>query len=786
MERLLEVGLGNAVAAALLAPVAAAIGALSGRRPSWAHGLWLLVLLRLVMPPLWAVPVGGVGPTPRPAAVPASARPEPVFEARPTRPSTVGVAPDPGALAPLPGWPVSVHRPRSLLADPPASAPGAAVAPGPPPWRSLALGVWLVGTAAWSALAARRIARFGRALRGATPASAELRGHVAGLAGQVGLRRVPEVALVEGHVGPMVWAFVGRPRLIVPAALWATLDTPARDALLLHELAHLKRGDHRVRLLELLATGLYWWHPALWWARRGLHRAEERCVDALVVATRPGSARAYASALLDVVDFLSTGRAASSPPLAVGMGRARHRHLEGRIAMIMRDEAPRRPSRLGALGLLGLGVLLLPWSPTAARQAAQEEPKKAATIGRAAAGPGDGPLGAVDARIKLAEAERDRVRTLRAQMSISQIEVDRAEGALSVLRQARAEVLGARAEEVERAREAVELLEVQLEVKRGEVEAAEARGEATKAEVDLFGRISQKSPASVSISERQKADADHRASLAEIVIRKAELRGAELQIKHARRQLARLEPVPSKRAANLHKIALALQHYADAHDGRFPPTAILDKSGRPLLSWRVAILPYLDEPGAKELFGRFKLDEPWDTAHNQGLLKARPASYGSDSPGDGPVATNFFAVYGDRTAWGATTPDITDGISNTLLVVEGRGGAFWTRPTEMTDPGPDVGRAVESLLGPDPLIAMADGTVRHLRPTTPLAILHSLTTRAGGEIIDQSIYEPLAETSVAVEERGDDASARRLAEVEAKLDRLLKKVEGATGAGGKP
>ena len=52
MERLLEVGLGNAVAAALLAPVAAAIGALSGRRPSWAHGLWLLVLLPLVMPPL--------------------------------------------------------------------------------------------------------------------------------------------------------------------------------------------------------------------------------------------------------------------------------------------------------------------------------------------------------------------------------------------------------------------------------------------------------------------------------------------------------------------------------------------------------------------------------------------------------------------------------------------------------------------------------------------------------------------------------------------------------------
>src|SRR5205085_2360482 len=82
----------------------------------------------------------------------------------------------------------------------------------------------------------------------------------------------------------------GRPRVLLPAALWARLSEAQRDALLLHELAHLRRGDHWVRRLELAVLGLYWWLPTVWWARREIQRAEEECCDAWVVWASPRSA----------------------------------------------------------------------------------------------------------------------------------------------------------------------------------------------------------------------------------------------------------------------------------------------------------------------------------------------------------------------------------------------------------------------------------------------------------------------------------------------------------------
>src|SRR5205823_4185796 len=118
-----------------------------------------------------------------------------------------------------------------------------------------------------------------------------------------------------------------------------------------HELAHLRRGDHWVRWLELLATAAYWWHPVVWWARRGLRTAEEQCCDAWVVWALPAARRAYADVLVDAVDFLSEARPAL-PPLASGVGEVRQ--LRRRLVMIMRGGVPRRLSRLGLMvGLAG-------------------------------------------------------------------------------------------------------------------------------------------------------------------------------------------------------------------------------------------------------------------------------------------------------------------------------------------------------------------------------------------------------------------------------------------------
>src|SRR5690606_32539621 len=123
-----------------------------------------------------------------------------------------------------------------------------------------------------------------------------------------------------------------------------------------------RRGDHAVRYLELLARGLYWWCPLVWWACRELHQAEEECCDAWGVWALPESPRAYADALLTTVDFLSRARPVL-PPAASGLGRVYH--LRRRLTMILRGGTSRKVSWAGLLTVLGLGLLLVPLSPAA-------------------------------------------------------------------------------------------------------------------------------------------------------------------------------------------------------------------------------------------------------------------------------------------------------------------------------------------------------------------------------------------------------------------------------------
>src|SRR5262249_55165372 len=169
-----------------------------------------------------------------------------------------------------------------------------------------------------------------------------------------------------------LWAFCGSPRLLLPAALWERLGDEQRETLLAHELAHLRRGDHRVRWLELLVLTLYWWHPVVWWALRELREAEEQCCDAWVVGAVPGSGPAYAAALVETIAFLSQPR----PPLPVGASAAgRVRLLKRRLTMIVRGNTPRALTWAGSAAVLGLGLLLLPLVPIWA-QPRPEEPKE--------------------------------------------------------------------------------------------------------------------------------------------------------------------------------------------------------------------------------------------------------------------------------------------------------------------------------------------------------------------------------------------------------------------------
>ncbi len=191
---------------------------------------------------------------------------------------------------------------------------------------------------------------------------------------------------------------------------------------------------------------------------------------------------------------------------------------------------------------------------------------------------------------------------------------------------------------------------------------------------------------------------------------------------------------------NLTQIGLALQAYHAAF-GCFPPAAIVDKHGRPMLSWRVAILPYL---GSAQRYSRFRLDEPWDSPHNVALLNDRPDVYACSSDPDlKPGMTGYQVVVGADTVFPpdfrpVRIDDVTDGTSNTLAVGETRRVVPWTKPEDVPTTAVAASRGLGALQGPHEggsSMLFLDGNVRFVKATIAPTVLAALLTRATGEVI---------------------------------------------------
>jgi beta-lactamase regulating signal transducer with metallopeptidase domain len=334
VEALLSIALVNAITATLLAVVVAAIARLY-RRPAVLHALWLLVLLKLITPPL--VPLKVTWPR-SPDVVTARADSSVVFSELPATSESTETMPDESLLE----FESDVSPPA-----PQTHVSGAAIL----------LALWLFGSLAWWTIAGVRLLRLHRLLREARIAPEDVREQARRLAFLLGLRRCPPISFVLSPVSPMLLALGFSPRLLLPADLWTRLSSEQRDTLLAHELAHLRRGDHWIRRLEVVVLGLYWWHPVVWWARRRLQEVEEECCDLRVVAVLPSAASAYASALLETVTFLSQTRTAALPG-ASGAGQVPL--LKRRLTMILTANPSRKSSRIGFWAAFGLGGLLLP------------------------------------------------------------------------------------------------------------------------------------------------------------------------------------------------------------------------------------------------------------------------------------------------------------------------------------------------------------------------------------------------------------------------------------------
>jgi len=192
---------------------------------------------------------------------------------------------------------------------------------------------------------------------------------------------------------------------------------------------------------------------------------------------------------------------------------------------------------------------------------------------------------------------------------------------------------------------------------------------------------------------------------------------------------------------NLKQVELALMNYHDDH-GRFPPAYIAGGDGTPMHSWRVLILPYLEE---NALYKQYNFAEPWDGPNNRKLLSLMPPVFRCPSDESDKSHTNYVAIVGADTAWkGASRvkrSEFLDGMSKTIHVVEvHESGIPWLEPRDVDVDDFRIKVYMDAKEGdfssghPGGFnVSLADGSVRFVKQDIPPDALHALLTKDGGE-----------------------------------------------------
>ncbi len=246
------------------------------------------------------------------------------------------------------------------------------IAPAPPePWKVSSLvgwaaPLWLAGVAGLllyrfaSWIAAQRLRR-----RGTCSAPKEWSRYVAALAAQLNISR--PVALLESYLAevPMVIGYL-RPVILAPIGMLAGLPFDQVEAILLHELAHIRRVDYLVNLAQTMIESLLFYHPAVWWISNVVRAERENCCDDFVLS-RDTDPRAYAAALL----VIEQSRCVAEPGVEHGSMAlaANGGHLVRRVRRILgtprKSATPDSNLAIGpvALVILGAGIALAAWQP---------------------------------------------------------------------------------------------------------------------------------------------------------------------------------------------------------------------------------------------------------------------------------------------------------------------------------------------------------------------------------------------------------------------------------------
>lgn len=348
MDFILGLAIGNLLVSAGIAIIAWAVQR-HGRHPGVAHLLWLLVLVKLLTPPLVDVPV-------LPAILGESSSPLIEADSFGDPDPLLGMGLDSSDLTGA--WPLLAESAPAASANVEQDAHSTAGAGARQTAIAILCFVWALGSVACVVVGLRRLLRFRTLLRrSALPTDPALIAEADELARAFALRQPPRLKTSTALVSPFVWWTGGRAEVVLPARVASALDPSALRMVLAHEFAHVRRHDHHVRWLAWTACVVFWWNPVAWWAARNLREHEEDGADRLVLEVLQPDRKRYAHALVSVAELLSA-QAHRPPALASAMTRGGN--LEHRLMRIIGQPLTKTPRWLSlAVVLCAAGTLPL-------------------------------------------------------------------------------------------------------------------------------------------------------------------------------------------------------------------------------------------------------------------------------------------------------------------------------------------------------------------------------------------------------------------------------------------
>jgi beta-lactamase regulating signal transducer with metallopeptidase domain len=337
------------------------------RRWAWPqvrYALWLLVVVKLVLPPSLSSPVSLTAG---------------VFGIGTAQPSV-------GQRFDIPLAPSGNVRNHPLSLDdslrqdqsgsPAASRGVASTVRAVLSWRAVLMGVWLSGVIVfgfWAALRFRRLRRDFRAVAAPDSYGELLRS----LAARMRLRHAPGLAFSPRVSSPAVFGIL-RPVIVLPQAFRDRAPDESVRHALLHELAHVRRGDLYLHAIFMILQILYWFHPLLWWVRRRMQHVRELCCDATVAGVLKEGTREYRETLLAAAERLLNQ---SPMPAPEGLGflglLERSGDLVSRVRWLEKDAG--RHSRLRTAAIVVIVIAMLATVLPMAKNAAAASPRRAET-----------------------------------------------------------------------------------------------------------------------------------------------------------------------------------------------------------------------------------------------------------------------------------------------------------------------------------------------------------------------------------------------------------------------